>query len=75
MEEKILGLLSKVLGKSIRFDEVSKTGIYGLYTYKNRVYILRDGLDIPFKDLEEFEQLELVEIISSKKWVIDNTLQ
>lgn len=79
--EKIIDSIIGVLGdnhtKTIRLKGVNPDDgdAYGLYTYDSGVYVINSCGDVPFEELELKEQLKIGNIVTSKNWVVDNTIQ
>jgi len=76
MKEKIIEILGKNHTTPIQFNAVKNyTEVYGLYTYRNGVYVFKEGMDIDFADLTPKEQTKVFEMVESKKWVLNKSLQ
>jgi hypothetical protein len=76
MKEKIISMLGNNHLDPIQFEETQEQSeIYGLYTFEGGVFIFRDNMDINFDDLKEEEQKIVTEMVESKKWIINPTLQ
>jgi len=76
MKEQILEILGKSHTDPIAFNSVKTyTEIYGLYTYKGGVYVFREGRDIDFDDLTEKEQKKVCNMVISKDWKVNKSLQ
>lgn len=75
MKEKIIELLGKNHKDPIDF-QTSYDQVYGLYTFKGDVYVLKQGMDLDFEeDLTEKEQKKVLELVLSKKWIVNPSLQ
>jgi hypothetical protein len=48
---------------------------YGLYTYEGEVYILKDGEDFNFDELTLNEKTNIINQISSNRYIINLILQ
>lgn len=76
MKNKIIELLGENHTTTIEFTSVNNyEEVYGLYTYKNDVYVLQGGQDIPFDELIEKEQKTVLSMVESKKWKLNKSLQ
>jgi len=76
MKDAIISILGKNHKHPIQFDEVlSHSEIYGLYTYKGSVRVIREGMDINFDVLLPEEQNKVVKLVESKKWSVNKALQ
>jgi hypothetical protein len=75
MKEKIILELGENHLDPIEFDNVPYNDVYGLYTYKNDVFCLKDGMDMSFDELTINEQKNIVSMFESKKWKINKSLQ
>ena len=77
MEKEVVDILkSEGVGKStISFNSTNYNVVYGIYVYRNKVCCLKGGMDIDFDSLDPKEQSRILNIVKSKDWVIDNTLQ
>lgn len=73
MKEQIIDLLGKNHTTPIEFELVN--GFYGLYTYKGGVYVFKDGQDIDYEDIDEKDKTKLLNIVLSKKWKLNKSLQ
>ena len=75
MKEQILEILGKNHTNTIEFISVNNFGeVYGLYTYRNDVYVLKAGEDIPFDELTEKEQIKVTNMVVSKDWKVNKSL-
>ena len=76
MQEKIIAILGVNHKTPIAFKDVTNYNeVYGLYTYKGTVCVLKCGEDIDFVDLTEVEQKKVVELVESKNWILNKALQ
>lgn len=76
MKEKIIEILGKNHTTPIQFNAVKTyTEVYGLYTYRNDVYVFKEGMDTPFEDLTSKEQKTVFDMVISKNWVKNKSLQ
>jgi len=76
MKEQIIGILGKNHKTPIEFNLVRNYDeVYGLYTYKGGVYVFKESMDIDFDELESKEQKEVLGLVLSKKWKLNNALQ
>ncbi len=76
MKEDIILILGKNHKHPIQFVEVHKhSELYGLYTYKGGVHVIREGMDINFDTLSPNEQEKVVKLVESKKWRVNKALQ
>ncbi len=76
MKSKIIEILGKNHTTPIEFNSIEKySNVYGLYTYKNGVYVFRDGEDLDFEELTSKEQEKILNIVESKCWKLNKSLQ
>lgn len=76
MKEQIIEILGKNHKIPIAFKDVHDYNeVYGLYTYRNEVYIFKGGFDGCFEDLPEKEQKKVVDMVISKRWEKNRSLQ
>ena len=73
MKEKIIEVLGHDHTTPIQFDEIN--GFYGLYTYKNGVYVFKCGEDIDYEDIDDSDKNKILKVVLSKKWNLNKTLQ
>lgn len=75
-KEKILEKLGKDHTDPIGFlGDIPYEKVYGLYTYENDVFCFREGSDIPFDELTQEEQTEVMVLFDSGKYEINEALQ
>lgn len=75
-KSRILEILGKNHTTPIQFNSVkSYSDFYGLYTYKNGVYVFKDGMDLDFDDLTPKEQKRILDMVESKDWKLNKSLQ
>lgn len=76
MKEQIIELLGKNHTNTIQFLSVKNYyEVYGLYTYRNDVFVLKEGMDLSFDELTEKEQKKVFNMVVTKDWKINKTLQ
>ena len=76
MEDEIISILGKNHTDTIQFmPPKSYTDIYGLYTWKGKVYVSSAGMDIKFSTLEWVDQEKVLKLVKSKEWVVNPELQ
>jgi hypothetical protein len=74
--QEILDKLGPNHTDTIGFTEVKEYNkVYALYTFENVVYVLKEGMDIPFADITELEQKEVINHFKTGSYVVDNTIQ
>ena len=74
--EEILEKLGPNHTDTIGFTEVKEYDkVYALYTFENGVYVLKEGMDIPFEEITELEQKEVLAYFKSGLYKVDNTIQ
>ena len=75
MKEEIIELLGKN-STTIEFTSVKNYNeVYGLYTYKNDVYVLKGGMDLEFDELSSNEQTNVLKMVKLNQWKYNKTLQ
>ena len=75
-ETKIIDILGKNHLTPIHFyDVINYDEIYGLYTYKGTVCVFCGGKDLDFSDLVLKEQERVYNMVLSKKWKKNKSLQ
>jgi outer membrane protein assembly factor BamE (lipoprotein component of BamABCDE complex) len=72
MKEQIIEILGKNHTTPIQFDEVN--GFYGLYTYRNGVYVFKNGQDIDYDDIGDSDKNKILNVVFSKKWKLNKSL-
>jgi len=74
--QEILDKLGANHTDTIAFTEVKEYNkVYALYTFKNEVYVLKEGMDISFEEITEQEQKEVLNLFNAGSYVVDNTIQ
>jgi len=73
VKEQIIEILGKNHTTPIQFDEFN--GFYGLYTYKNGVYVFKEGEDIDYDDINDSDKNKILKVVLSKKWKLNKSLQ
>jgi hypothetical protein len=63
---------TKTIGfdKSERYDEP-----YALYTYRNEVFVLMGGMDVPFEEFEYSDMEKIIGYIREGSYKVDNSIQ
>jgi hypothetical protein len=56
--------------KSERYDEP-----HALYTYRNEVFILMGGMDVPFEELDYSDMEKIIGYIREGSYKVDNSIQ
>ena len=76
IEEKIISILGKNHTTTLQFTPVSDhRDVYGLYTYRGCVYVLKNSMDIDFESLTEKDQIKIFSMVEKKQWVLNKSLQ
>ena len=73
MKDKIIEILGQNHTTPIQFDEIN--GFYGLYTYRNGVYVFKEGEDIDYNDIDSSDKNKILKAVLSKKWKLNKSLQ
>ncbi len=81
--EKVKKMVSTIIDKlgsnhteTISFTSVNENNkVYALYTYRGDVFVLKEGMDIPFEDIDYDEKKDVINYIESGTYVVDNTIQ
>jgi hypothetical protein len=73
MKDKIIEILGQNHTTPIQFDEIN--GFYGLYTYRNGVYVFKEGEDIDYDDIDNSDKNKILKAVLSKKWKLNKSLQ
>ncbi|TXG81375.1 MAG: hypothetical protein E6R13_06290 [Spirochaetes bacterium] len=75
MKEEILVIRGNN-SPSIEFTKVKEnTKPYGLFTYKGNVYVFKEDFHIPFEELLEEEQKEVLKTTKAGDWKVNKSLQ
>ena len=76
MKDKIIEILGGNHKTPIEFTSVNNYNEpYGLYTYKEGVYVFKKGMDLDFDQLTPKEQKKILDIVLSKNWKPNESLQ
>ncbi len=76
MKLRIIEILGQNHMTPIQFNAVKDhSKVYGLYTYYGEVCVLKGGKDLDFDDLTEKEQKDVLKMVESKDWKLNESLQ
>lgn len=76
MKKKILAILGNNHLDPISFNSANiENEVYGLYTFENNVFVLKEGMDLEFDELSKKEKEKVLTMVESNNWKVDKTLQ
>lgn len=76
MKDQIIEKLGKNHKTTIEFTLVNDyNSVYGLYTFKNNIYVLKAGEDLGFEELSISEQNTVLNDVISNNWKLNASLQ
>lgn len=76
MKNEILTKLGGNHKSTIEFIDVKNYNeVYGLYTFENDVYVLKNGEDLCFDELDKSEQKKVCDMVLKNEWKINKSLQ
>lgn len=71
-----LKILEKLGNNSTDVRVISSKGeFFGVYTFKGNVYVLNNGSDVPFDELDGNLQQSILAAIESGNYEVDNSFQ
>lgn len=73
IQDEIISILGKNATDPCVFNDNLR--VEAIYTWKNGVYCLDKGMDFPLEDIDEKCQIDILDAIKNKKYIVDETFQ
>jgi hypothetical protein len=73
IKEELISILGKNSTHPCVFNE--NLEVDAIYTYKGNVYCLDKGMDFPIENVTNECQVDILDAIKSKKFIVDKTFQ